>query len=70
MPAFGEPGDRDVDSWKLVCFVRHVPQVTREEEREMRKLNPKTPEDLEEEHQEEQFLSGGAPPAESQHQHH
>jgi len=70
MPAFGDPGDNDADSWKLVCFVRHLPQVSSEEERAMRKLNPKTPEDLEEERQEEEFLNGGAPPAEEHHHHH
>jgi cytochrome c553 len=70
MPAFGEPGDADADSWKLVCFIRHLPQVSSEEEREMQKLNPKTPEDLEEERQEEQFLNGGPEPAPADHRHH
>jgi len=70
MPAFGEPGDADADSWKLVCFIRHLPQVSAEEERQMQKLNPKTPEDLEEERQEEQFLNGGSEPAPSGHAHH
>jgi len=70
MPAFGEPGDGDLDSWKLVCFVRHLPQIDIEEEHQMRKLNPKSPADLEEERQEEEFLKGGAPPEHSQHHHH
>ena len=42
MPAFGQPGDGDADSWKLVCLVRHLPRMTDEEERRMRALNPKT----------------------------
>lgn len=63
MPAFGAPGDNDASSWQLVCFIRHLPQMPPEEELEMRKLNPKTPADLEEERQEAEFLSGGAPPA-------
>jgi cbb3-type cytochrome c oxidase subunit III len=70
MPAFGDPGDADADSWKLVCFIRHLPQVSDEEEREMQKMNPKTPEDLEEERQEEQFLNGGPAPPQSEHHHH
>jgi hypothetical protein len=62
MPAFGEPGDADLASWKLVCFIRHLPQIGMEEEHQMRKLNPKSPDDLEEERQEEEFLNGGATP--------
>jgi cytochrome c553 len=70
MPAFGEPGDRDADSWKLVCFIRHLPHLSSEEGQQMKKLNPKTPEELEEEQQEEQFLNGGAPPEQGEHHHH
>jgi cytochrome c553 len=70
MPAFGDSGDQDADSWKLVCFIRHLPQLSSEEEQDMKKLNPKTPEDLEEERQEEQFLNDGTPPAPSEHHHH
>jgi mono/diheme cytochrome c family protein len=70
MPAFGDPGDQDADSWKLVCFIRHLPQLSSEEEQDMKKLNPKTPEDLEEERQEEQFLNDGTPPAPPEHHHH
>jgi cytochrome c553 len=69
MPAFGKPGDTDADSWKLICFVRHLPRLTPEEVDEMKKLNPKTPEDLEEERQEADFLNGGAPPAPQPHRH-
>ncbi len=68
MPAFGEAGDADADSWKLVCFIRHLPQMGAEEEHEMRKLNPKTPEDLEEERLEQEFLNGGS--GEPAHHHH
>lgn len=69
MPAFGKPGDNDADSWKLICFVRHLPKLTPEEVDEMKKLNPKTPEDLEEERQEAEFLNGGAAPAPQPHRH-
>jgi|SRR5579859_2751064 len=42
MPAWGREG-QDQDSWKLVLFVRHLPQLTSAEEREMESLNPKGP---------------------------
>ncbi|TRZ97721.1 MAG: cytochrome C [Nitrospiraceae bacterium] len=50
MPAWGE-GDpvEDKDSWKLVHFIRHLPQLTPEELGRMKALNPKTKHDLEEE---------------------
>jgi len=70
MPAFGDPGDHDTDTWKLVCFVRQLPRLSFKEEQQMKKMNPKTPEELEEERQEEEFLNGGAPPAPDGHHHH
>jgi len=69
MPAFGDPGDQDTDTWKLVCFVRRLPHLSFNEEQQMKKMNPKTPEDLEEERQEEQFLNGGATAPEGHHHH-
>ncbi|MGD1073860.1 MAG: cytochrome c [Bryobacteraceae bacterium] len=59
MPAFGDPGDRDMDSWKLVCLIRHLPRLSPDEVQQMKKLNPKTPDEIEEERQEEEFLNGG-----------
>jgi mono/diheme cytochrome c family protein len=58
MPAFGQPGANDTDTWKLVCFVRRLPQLTPEEEQQLKKLNPKTPDEIEEERAEEEFLNG------------
>ena len=59
MPAWGGSGDHDAeDSWKLVHFIRHLPQLSAEEKKEMEKLNPKGPEDLKEEQEEEKFLRG------------
>jgi hypothetical protein len=58
MPAFGQSGAHDHDTWKLVCFVRRLPQMTPAEERELKKLNPKTPDEIEEERAEEEFLNG------------
>ncbi|VVM07655.1 cytochrome c oxidase cbb3-type subunit III [Methylacidimicrobium cyclopophantes] len=57
MPAWGEEG-HDAESWKLVLFLRHLPKLTREEEREMEKLNPKGPKERAEEREEESFLEG------------
>jgi len=50
MPAWGkdDPAE-DKDSWKLVHFIRHLPQLTPEELGRMKALNPKTKHDLEEE---------------------
>jgi mono/diheme cytochrome c family protein len=59
MPAFGGHGSED-DSWKLVLFIRHLPQLRDEERLGMEKMNPKGPDDREEEQDEQDFL-GGAP---------
>jgi mono/diheme cytochrome c family protein len=61
MPAWGgsgESGHDEQDSWKLVHFIRHLPQLTPEEKKQMEKLNPKSPNDLREEQEEEKFLNG------------
>jgi mono/diheme cytochrome c family protein len=63
MPAFGDPGDDDTDSWKLVAFIRRLPQLTSAEETEMQRLNPKSPDEIQEEKEEEEFLKGDAKPA-------
>lgn len=59
MPAWGQAIDNDEDSWKLVHFIRHLPQLTAEEVQEMEQLNPKGPEERQEEQEEEQFLNEG-----------
>jgi mono/diheme cytochrome c family protein len=58
MPAFGGARGSQEDSWKLVRFIRHLPQLTAEERMEMERYNPKGPEDLEEEQEENDFLRG------------
>ncbi|MGB8473573.1 MAG: c-type cytochrome [Candidatus Acidiferrum sp.] len=70
MPAFFSPGTQN-DSWKLVDFIRHLPQLTEEERMEMEKYNPKGPDDGLEEQQEDDFLNGAtpAPKPESHHPH-
>jgi hypothetical protein len=72
MPAFGEdkPGTPDEDSWKLVHFVRHLPKITEEELQSMKKLNPKSPADIEEEELMRRFLAGEDIPAIDPARHH
>jgi mono/diheme cytochrome c family protein len=71
MPAWGEAGDTDEDSWKLVHFIRHLSSLSPEEEKEMEQLNPKGPEEKLEEQQEEDFLKGGdVPQPQPKHMHH
>jgi mono/diheme cytochrome c family protein len=61
MPAFGEEhiAGGDTDTWKLVLFMRHLPNLTADELKQMEQLNPKTEEDRQEENEEEEFLKGG-----------
>jgi len=61
MPGFGSPGDNDLDSWKLVAFIRHLPALSQSEEAEMEKMNPKSPQEMQEEQDEENFLKGTPP---------
>jgi mono/diheme cytochrome c family protein len=68
MPAWGG-SHRSDDTWRLVLFIRHLPQLTAEEESEMERLNPKSDADRDEELQEEKFLNGGPPPDGSQKKH-
>ena len=60
MPAWGEAAnDNDQDSWKLVLFIRHLPNLSPEEIREMERFNPKSEAEREEEKEEQEFLNGG-----------
>jgi mono/diheme cytochrome c family protein len=59
MPAWGTgTAKSEAQSWKLARFIRHLPQVSEEEELEMQKMNPRTPAELQEEKEEEEFLKG------------
>ena len=72
MPAWGE-GDpaEDKESWKLVHFIRHLPQLTPEELDRMKALNPKTKHDLEEEAAFGELLQGNdAAAAKTDRRHH
>jgi len=70
MPAFGTPGDNDLDSWRLVAFIRHLPSLSQAEVMQMEKMNPKSPEELNEEQEEENFLQGNPAPAQPSPAHH
>lgn len=73
MPAWGEgEPEKDLDSWKLVHFIRHLPQLTAEELDQMKTLNPRTPKEIEEEAAFEKFLQGddsAAVQADNKHHH-
>ena len=70
MPAWGSKDDeRNEDSWKLVLFLRHLPDLTDEELEDMKGLNPKSPHDIEEEKRENEFLGGGADQPAPPHRH-
>ncbi len=65
MPAWAESHE-DNDNWKLVLFIRHLPNLTAEEKKDMERFNPKSEDDQQHEHE------GAAPsgkPAEEHHHH-
>lgn len=72
MPGWGSGSSHDeADSWKLVHFIRHLPDLTVEERKQMAKLNPKSPDEWKEEQEEENFLKGeGTNEPQQQHHHH
>jgi mono/diheme cytochrome c family protein len=75
MPAWGGSnhgahGHDEEDSWKLVRFIRHLPQVTAEEEHQMQSLNPKSPDELQEQQEEKEFLNGEEPHEHTEHGNH
>jgi len=59
MLAWGSGGLNDEDTWKLVYFIRHLPRMTAQEVEVMKKLNPRSPMEIMEEQQEEEFLNEG-----------
>jgi len=61
MPAFGGTGDAasELESWKLVAFLRHLPAMDAAEAQGLAGMTPRTPAEMEEEKQEADFLNGG-----------
>jgi mono/diheme cytochrome c family protein len=73
MPAFGEEAgnDQNKESWELVHFIRHLPTITDEELAAMKKMNPKSPMELEREDRMKKFLQGDdIQTPENSHEHH
>ena len=63
MPAWGNGTPESADaSWRLVHFIRHLPDVTADELEEMKALNPVPPEEIRRKIEEERFLAGDDPP--------
>ena len=60
MPAFGDEttGEPDLDSWKIVHFIRRLPHLTPEELQRMEQMNPKSPEEFRREEEVRRFLRG------------
>ena len=69
MPAWGEPS-KDDDSWKLVLFIRHLPQMAPEEMKEMEEFNPKSTAERSEAKEEQRFLNEGKVPERKTNRHH
>ncbi len=59
MPAWGKGRpELDLDSWKLVNFIRHLPNITSEELDEMERYNPMSQVEREEQERIDRFLQG------------
>ncbi len=64
MPAWGSgTAEDDLGTWQLVHFIRHMPKLSSTELEDMRRLNPRSPAEIEREREVEKFLAGGATPA-------
>ena len=62
MPAWStETPAGEQDSWRLVHFIRHLPELTPAELTHMETLTPKSPAEIHERAEEEKFLAGEAP---------
>ena len=60
MPAFGEEhGTDDSETWHLVSFIRHLPQLTADEKQDMERFNPESEMERMENDDEQKFLHGG-----------
>ncbi len=59
MPAWGTgTPEGEQDSWKLVHFIRHLPQITPEEIEQMEAMKPRPPAEIRQEIEAERFLQG------------
>ncbi|HXD74902.1 MAG TPA: cytochrome c [Vicinamibacterales bacterium] len=70
MPAWGNGGADDADTWKLVHFVRHLKELTPDQLKAMAAANPRSPSELQEEQDDAKFLAGeNLTPAPEPHHH-
>jgi len=60
MPSWGEPGDDDVETWALVAFIRTLANATESDLTDVKANLPRTPHELREELEEDEFLRGGS----------
>jgi mono/diheme cytochrome c family protein len=61
MPAWSTGTDEGREStWHLVHFIRELPRLTSEQLQQMKALNPRSPDEIREELEEKNFLSGGS----------
>ncbi len=64
MPGWGDRSEQSKhETWHLVAFIRHLPQLTREEKLEMERMNPKSMAEWREMQEDEEFLKGPDKPA-------
>ena len=69
MPAWGDPHfDQDDDSWQLVLFIRHLPQLTADDLKDMESYNPKGK--MEEEDEQNAAPSAAKPSGKQPEEHH
>jgi mono/diheme cytochrome c family protein len=62
MPAWGTgTAEGEESSWRLVHFIRRLPQLTEEDIASMAALNPRPPAEIRRQIEEERFLSGETP---------
>ena len=70
MPAWGKGNpETDTESWELVHFIRHLPDITPEEIAQMKEFNPMTTQERAEQEAMDAFLSGKDFESPSEHHH-
>ena len=70
MPAWGKGNpENDTESWELVHFVRHLPDITPKEIAQMKEFNPMTTQERAEQEAMDAFLSGKDFESPSEHHH-
>jgi mono/diheme cytochrome c family protein len=60
MPAWSTgTAEGETSTWHLVHFIRELPRLTEEQLEQMKQRNPRSPEEIRQEIEEESFLKGG-----------